>query len=274
MTELVHVTHGVWRSPRNVADLAGRAAALLSAAPDGSVIGGRAAAVLHGLWLPDDPIERIDILLRAGERPPEAHAGSRRRELRGRRRQVMADEIDEVGGLPVSCASRTWVDLAEEVSMPDLIAAGDSVLRGPVSLEQIELMVKRAWHRRGVVAARAAVPLLDRRSRSRPESHLRYALVGAGLPKPEVNEHIYNGRGEWLAEPDLSYEDVRLALEYNGALHATVRGMRRDITRGLDVGMRGRWLTIAFGPTEVFGRPDHVAAYVRMLRHERASLFR
>jgi hypothetical protein len=272
--ELVRVTHGLWRPPASVTDLAGRAAALLSKAPAGSVVGGRAAAQLHGLWLFEEPVERIDILLRTGTLPPEAHAGSRRRELRGRRRKVVADEIDVVDGLPVTSAARTWVDLAEELSMPDLIASGDSVLRGPVSLEEIELMVKRARHRRGVVAARTAVPLLDRRSRSRPESHLRYAIVSAGLPKPEVNEHIYNGLGEWLAEPDLSYADVRLAIEYNGALHAQLRRMRRDMTRGVDVGIRGGWLTVAFGPAEVFGHPEQVAAYVRLLRHERAALVR
>lgn len=274
MSELVRVSHGLWRPPANVADLVGRCAALLSTAPDGSVVGGRAAATRHGLWLPGEPIERIDVLLRAGTQPPEAHAGSRRRELRGRRRQVLADEVEIVDGLPVTTAARTWVDLAEELSMPDLVAAGDSVLRGPVSIEEMELMVKRARHRRGVVAARAALPLLDRRSRSRPESHLRYAIVSSGLPKPEVNQHIYNALGEWLAEPDLSYADVRLAIEYNGALHAEVSRMRRDMTRGVDVGVRGRWLTIAFGPSEVFGHPDLVAAYVRMLRHERARLFR
>ena len=274
MQQLVRVTRGVWRPPATVSELAGRAAALLGAAPPGSVIGGRAAATLHGLWLPDDPIDRIDILLRAGVHPPERHAGSRRRELRGRRRQVQPDEVEVLDGLPVARAPRTWVDLAEELSMPDLVAAGDSALRGPVSVEEMQLMVKRAAHRRGVVAARAALPLLDRRSRSRPESHLRYALVSGGLPKPEVNKPIHDDVGQWLFEPDLSYDDVRLAIEYNGALHAELNRMRRDMTRSVDVGVRGRWHTVAFGPAEVFGRPDVVAAYVRLLRRERALLGR
>ena len=46
---------------------------------------------------------------------------------------------------------------------------------------------------------------------------------------------IYSDVGEWLAEPDLSYDEARLALEYNGADHAKVERMRRDITRELDV---------------------------------------
>ena len=108
-----------------------------------------------------------------------------------------------------------------------------------------------------------------RRSRSRPESHLRYALVSAGLPKPAVNEPNYNDDGEWLAEPDLSYDDVRLALEYNGSDHAEVSRMRRDITRGVGIST-GRWRTETFGAAEAFGHPDQVVSLVRQLRRERA----
>jgi len=101
---------------------------------------------------------------------------------------------------------------------------------------------------------------------------LRYAIVNAGLPKPAVNEPIHTPTGEWLAEPDLSYDDVRLALEYNGADHAEPRRMRRDITRELDVVHRGGWQSITFGPAEVFGRPDCIPRIVRQVRADRARL--
>jgi hypothetical protein len=113
------------------------------------------------------------------------------------------------------------------------------------------------------------LPVLDARSRSRPESHLRYAVVNRGLPRPQVNVAIYSALGEWLAEPDLSYRDVKLALEYNGADHAEVRRMRRDITREIDMDDRGGWRTVTFGPAEVFGRPDQIGNYVARLRAER-----
>jgi hypothetical protein len=186
----------------------------------------------------------------------------------------LPDEVELLDGLPVTTAARTWVDLGERLSLADLIAAGDSVLRGQVSIDELDAMARRAVHRRGIVRVRTALPLLDKRSRSRPESHLRYALFAGGLPKPEVNEPIYNADGEWLGEPDLSYEDVKLAIEYNGAEHAKTKRMRRDITRGVDIGSRGGWHTVTFGPAEVFGRPDEAAAYVRDLRRERARLFR
>jgi hypothetical protein len=191
-------------------------------------------------------------------------------DARGRRRTLRPDEIASVDGVPVASEARTWLDLAETFTVADLIAAGDSVLRGDTTVADLHAVIARAFHRRGVVKARAAVPLLDARSRSRPESHLRYALVGSGLPTPEVNMAIFTNTGEWLAEPDLHYGEARLALEYNGADHATPGRMRRDLTRDADIQHRGGWRIVTFGPVEVFSRPEQTAAFVRELLRERA----
>jgi hypothetical protein len=167
-----------------------------------------------------------------------------------------------VNGIPVTAEARTWVDLADLLPMADLVAAGDSVLRGTTTPGELELFVRDARGRRGVVAARRVLELLDERSRSRPESHLRFRLVDAGLPTPEVNRAIHDERGQWIAEPDLHYKRARLALEYNGANHAELPQMRKDITRSLDV-VRAEWMTLTFGPAQVFTRWDDTVALVR-----------
>lgn len=264
------VTRGVWRDEESVTDLAGRCAALLSACPDGTVVAGATAAHLHGLWLPRTNDARIELILRRDADVPRQHSGSRRPEVRARRRTLHPEEITSIGGVPVTSEARTWLDLAEVLSLPDLIAAGDSALRGDGSLAHLRSAISRATHRRGVVSARAVIALLDARSRSRPESHLRYALINAGLPTPAVNEAIYTDAGEWLAEPDLHYRAARLALEYNGAEHADPGRMRRDLTRDVDVQHRGGWRIVTFGPAQVFARPDQSAALVRELLRERA----
>jgi hypothetical protein len=179
--------------------------------------------------------------------------------------------VEFVNGILTTTAARTWVDLAERFRMPDLVALGDSALRGGTTVDELGRVVARAVHRRGVVRARAALPLLNSRSRSRAESHLRYAVMSCGLPSPDVNKPIFTEYGEWLAEPDLSYEDVKLALEYNGSVHAEVKQMRKDITREIDIVHRGRWQSVTFGPAEVFGRPEYVGAVVRQLRRERGA---
>ena len=269
--DLIRVTRGVWRPAAEVDDLAGRVAALLTAYPDDTVVGGWTAAQLHGLWLPQRADGPIEVIIHRDVAVPARRSASYRAQVRGRRQTLLPDEIEYVHGVPVTSEARTWLDLAQVLAGADLVAAGDSALRGTATLPGLQLLMQRAVHRRGIVRARAALALLDARSRSRPESHLRFALVSSGLPKPAVNEPIYDDHGQWLAEPDLSYDDVRLALEYNGSEHARVRRMRRDITRGVGISS-ARWRTEVFGPTEVFGRPDQAASLVRQLRRERAHL--
>jgi hypothetical protein len=232
------------------------------------VVSGLTAARLHGLWLPDQegPGERIEVIVHPEQAPQRMRSHNRRSEVRARRQLLLPDEVTDLGGLEIVTEARCWLDMADRLRPADLVALGDSALRGSATKDEMETLVKRAYHRRGVVLARRVLPLLDSRSRSRPESHLRFVLVDAGLPKPAVNEPIYNSLGEWLGEPDLSYKDVRLAIEYNGAAHADIGRMRRDITRELDIEFRGSWRTVVFGPTEVFQRPDEVVLHVRRLR--------
>jgi hypothetical protein len=274
MDGLVRVARGVWRAPAEVEEFIALCAALLRALPPDSVIGGASAAQLHGLWLPAEVPRRIEVIVRRDSALPRMLPRSRRPEVRARRRTLHPGDVVRLDGVPLTSLARTWCDLAEGLPMPDLVAAGDSALRAGGDPDAMRAVLVRAHRRRGVVKARAALPLLDARSRSRPESHLRYALVAAGLPPPEVNQPIFSEHGEWLAEPDLHYARARLALEYNGAEHAEPGRMRRDITRDLDYQWDG-WRVITFGPAQVFKRPDQIASLVQSVLRERdPSLFR
>jgi hypothetical protein len=247
----------------------------MAALPPGAVAADLTAGALHGLWLPPDVGDNLAVVL-AGtgrRRAPRSRAHSIRSELRGRRRTLARDEIVLAGGTPATSEVRTWVDLAEILRLPDLVAAGDSVLRGTTELADLDQAVRRARGRRGVVRAKVALSMLDGRSRSRPESVLRCHLVMGGLPMPEVNAAIVNDRGEWVAEPDLLYRRARLALEYNGSEHANPKRMRRDITRAIDMVSEG-WLTLTFGPVEVFRRPDEMVALVRTILDARDPSWR
>ena len=267
MSEVIRVSHGLWRPSDSVADLVGRCAALLNVLPSRTVVAGLAAARLHGLWLPRGDERVIDVITPGNPRRPRDIGHSRRAELRARRRALRDDEVDLVMGVPVTTAARTWCDLAELLSPADLVAAGDCALRGLATIAQLETSVANSTYRRGVRRARTALPLLDERSMSRPESHLRYALVAAGLPYPEVNTPVYVD-GEWVGVPDLHYAGARLALEYQGEDHAELKRMRGDITRELDFDWRG-WKVLAFGPREVFGRPDQAVSLVRRYLQQR-----
>lgn len=264
----MQVCRGVTRPARTLIDDTDRLAALLSVCSDDAVVAGLSAARLHGLWLPDGTDGRLEVIVNSEQRGATRRSYHRRPQIRARRQDLAGDDVQIVDGIAVTTPARTWIDLADRLLPADLVALGDSVLRLGTAPELLDEVVREATHRRGVIRARGVVPMLDGRSRSRPESHMRFALLDDGLPAPEVNVTICSEHGEWLFEPDLSYDDVRLAMEYNGRFHAEVDRMRADITRTLDAEDRGGWRVVTFGPAQVLRRPEQVARRVRRLRLE------
>jgi hypothetical protein len=194
---------------------------------------------------------------------------TRRSEITTHRLELGQDEVEWVDGLPVTSALRTWRDLASVLEFADLVAVGDSLLRAGVAKELLVEMVARAPRARGVLRLRQAVPLLDARSRSHPESHMRVAVMLTGLTEFGVNEPVYRAEGGWLAEPDISIPDAKIALEYQGADHADVERMRKDITRERDL-RQDDWRVLYYGPAEVYRRPESIGVEVLSLICRRA----
>ncbi len=215
-----------------------RCAALLAISPAETVAVGRTAATLHGLWLPAEPIVLEFSTCEAGRRSAAMHR-SRRPEIHSHRRQMSADQRTTVNGVPATSLARTWWDLAADLSLADLVAAGDRALQLGCAIGDLEKMIIAMSRRRGNSRARDAITLLDARSRSRPESHLRVAVRQAGLDCFGVNEPITDLYGQWLAEPDLSCVEAKIALEYQGIDHADPARMGRDITRATDLRHHG-----------------------------------
>jgi hypothetical protein len=182
---------------------------------------------------------------------------------------VPDEDIVYLVGLPVTSPARTWLDLAPMLDVYDLIAAGDSALRAGADMDDIARRVTAMRGLRGAVRARCAAPLLNARSRSRPESRIRGAIVLAGLPEPEVNREIQDEHGQWLAEPDLHYKEAKLALEYNGADHAKTERMGKDSVRLLDV-QRSDWTVRTYTAVHAFRRLDEVPRDVSNLLHRLA----
>lgn len=60
----------------------------------------------------------------------------------------------------------------------------------------------------------------------------RVALVDAGLPRPQTQVEIFDECGGFVARVDMAYEDVLVAIEYDGAQHWTDPAVRqRDIDK-------------------------------------------
>lgn len=268
-TNLVRLARNC-RVPGDLADdLVACCAAVLASSAEDSLIVDVTAARLHRTWLPTQVDQRIHVATAVPDALGRTMTRTRRPEIVAHRRQIPAEDRCFVDGVATLTPARTWRDLAALLPLPDVVAAGDCVLRDGVPRAALEAVVNRTSRLRGGRRAREALELLDPRSRSRGESHLRVAVTGDGMPRFEVNEPVWRAEGGWLAEPDLSLAEARLALEYQGAEHAKLKRMRKDLTRGVDTRSE-QWETLAYGPAEVFGRPWQINAEVRRKVKERA----
>ncbi|HEV2216460.1 MAG TPA: DUF559 domain-containing protein [Candidatus Dormibacteraeota bacterium] len=72
---------------------------------------------------------------------------------------------------------------------------------------------------KGIRRLRRAVALADARAESPMETRLRFDLVAARLPTPEVQVELHDRAGQFLARVDLFYPDARLVIEFDGQNH-------------------------------------------------------
>jgi very-short-patch-repair endonuclease len=185
------------------------------------------------------------------------------RGVRGHRRQLHPAEVTVIGGLRVTTAARTFVDLAPVVDEPNLIVVGDAILRkGLASLASLEAAVREAAGRRGVLRARLAVARLDGRSASAPESLLRVRIEDAGLPRPALNVDVYDSCGGWIACPDMLYEEAKIAVEYEGERHLVKRQFGLDLARDQLLTLAG-FVVVRAGPRDL---PAHATTLPDTLR--------
>lgn len=195
---------------------------------------------------------------------PPGVAVVRRRGIAGHIRELAADDVTSVGGVPVTTAARTFVDVAAKYPRAALVALGDAILRaGLATVAELGGVLDQQCGRRGVRRARQLLDLLNGRSESAMESILRLLLIDGGLPIPEVNVNIYDDNGEFLARADLLLRLARIVIEYEGDHHRTDRAQfAHDVRRGSRLVAAG-YLVLRFTADDVLRRPDYVLATVR-----------
>lgn len=266
--ELARVARGCWVNSTRVADFRVRCFAALDTSAEYTVVAVTTAGWLHGLWLPPG-LSAIHLATATPGTPGRSMTRTRKPEFVAHRYQLGDDDIVSIDGLLVTSLARTWRDLAGYLPLPDLVAAGDSALRAGAEMDSLTEVVSRTPRRAHTAKARAALQLLDARSESRPESHLRVAVSAPDLPRFAVNVAVSRKSGGWLGVPDLSLDEAAIGLEYQGEEHATLRRMRKDLVRFADFRSEG-WLMLAYGPTQVFSRPWEIEAETRIAVTQRA----
>ncbi|NYD78565.1 hypothetical protein [Arthrobacter cupressi] len=173
---------------------------------------------------------------------PEGTAHLNRPHVVVHRMKLYEDEITTLNGIRLTTPERTWLDLAETLSVDELVVAGDHCVRIPrpefegrdkplCTVADLQRMIDRHKGKRGLRKAKEAIRLIRVGSDSPSESLLRLAIVRSGLPEPEVNAPVAYSDGGRSLQPDLSYRKYKIGVEYEGASHSDEAQIVRDIAR-------------------------------------------
>ncbi|WAJ44777.1 DUF559 domain-containing protein [Mycobacterium sp. Aquia_216] len=220
-----------------------------------AVVAGFSAAALHGSkWVDDHKVVELIHIHRHPVPGIQMHGDV-----------VDADEAEVIDGVAVTSPARTALDLGCWYPTTTAVAGIDALARAAeVKAADVELLAKRYPGRRGIVQARKAAALFDAGSQSPRESWLRIVLIQAGLPRPHTQIPVLDECGNFAAYLDMGWEDVKVAVEYDGEQHRNDRWQyTRDIRR-LEALERLGWIVVRV----VAG--DRPPAIVRRVRAARA----
>ncbi|TLM86182.1 hypothetical protein FDW84_07390 [Pseudarthrobacter sp. NamE5] len=193
----------------------------------------------------DDPVTHIS--------RPDTLAIPRRSGVQGHRGQFFADEIVTHNGLLITSRVRTWLDCSRKMCIEELTVVADHLLRIPraefegrtapyATRDDLEEILDRHKGTPGIRKARVALERARVGSDSARETKLRLALEDAGLPEPLLNMRMDLGAGV-VRQPDISYPEQEVAVEYDGEGHSEAGQIVRDIAREEDFARAG-WLLV------------------------------
>jgi hypothetical protein len=153
------------------------------------------------------------------------------------RSTLLAVDIIEHNGALVTTAERSCLDVMRFCGAEEGLVVADAAIRaGLTTRQQLSEALDRMIGLKGVPQARIAVPLVDGRAESAPESRLRFVWGGeAGLPVPLVNPVIEDLDGHFVARVDLLDPEAATVGEYDGAHHRDLQQHTADNVREEDV---------------------------------------
>jgi hypothetical protein len=187
------------------------------------VVAGRSAAALHGAkWV--DSNGPAEIIYDNHHAPAAIRTWSDRLE---------DDELTLLGGVTITTSPRTALDIACRCPVGKAVAAIDSLARATdLKMADVELLAERYKGRRGIRRARKTLDLVDAGAESPRETWLRLLLIRAGFPPPQTQIPVYDEYGQLVAVLDMGWENIKLAVEYEGDHHRTDRRQfNKDIRR-------------------------------------------
>jgi very-short-patch-repair endonuclease len=226
--------------------------AWLRSLPADAVFTGATAAWLFGLDL--DPTNPVEIVV-----PPDSGIRSRVG-LSVRRCDLGPTEVATIRGMHATALPLTLAGLClQRPAVEALVAIDMAVCAGLTDAAALGRYAEAAEGRPGTGKLRSLARLAAP-AESPMETRLRWLLIESGLPRPEVQTNLHDGKGRFIGRADLYYPVAKLVLEYDGANHRE-RLVEDDRRQNLLVNAGFRLLR--FTATDVHNRPDVIEAQVR-----------
>lgn len=178
------------------------------------------------------------------------------------RDRIAADEVVEVDGIRMTSPRRTAYDLARRGDLVSRVVAVDALAR-VCGFQPDDLLILAARYpgSRGNDGVAEVLTHADRRAGSPMETRLRLLLVGAGLPRPQVQWAVQDERARSAVWLDLAYPEQRVGIEYDGEVHTGPSAVRRDIARHTALLDKG-WRVYRYTKVDVFQRPAMIVDQV------------
>lgn len=192
-----------------------------------AIFTGLSAAWLHRLDV--DPLHPVEIAV-----PPDSGIRSRPGLVVSRR---VITETMTVRRLPATTIARTLLDLSRRLSPVEHLVLADAALRLGLG-------------RHDELAEPAESPM---------ETRLRWLLLEAGLPRPEVQTNLQDAHSRFVGRADLYYPTARLVIEYDGGNH---RDRLVEDDRRQNAILRAGYRLLRFTASDVYQRPDAITREV------------
>jgi len=177
-----------------------------------------------------------------------------------RRSQLTPSEVAEIKGLAATTLHRTLRDLCLFAAPIDALIALDAALyRKRTDKARLLGDPVTTKGRRGAARMRWLVQIAAP-AESPMETRLRWLLVRAGLPAPDVQVDLHDPVGRFIARADLYYPAAKVVIEFDGANH---RERLVSDNRRQNLLSRAGFRILRFTAADIFMHPDVVAAQVR-----------
>lgn len=171
------------------------------------------AALEYGAPLWDLPLDEVHTTRLKGG------AGRREAGIRHHQGLVLPGDCHELGGLPVTSAARTAVDLISITDVEHALVPINAMLHeGLLTVGEFAARLKQVERWPHTLGSHLLLRLVNAKCESVGETRSDYLFWAQGLPRPEPQLEIFLPDGRLFAKVDFAWPNHRLFLEFDGRI--------------------------------------------------------